>query len=81
MKISTRSLGHLLCMSVWCKNHSSKLNIERVEGRILHAISFARNDFLSSIQGEQAVRALLKTENILKRLLKSKPESSSRIFF
>ena len=49
--------------------------------RELHAISFARNDFLSSIQGEQAVRALLKTENILKRLLKSKPESSSRIFF
>ena len=49
--------------------------------RVLHAISFARNDFLSSIQGEQAVRALLKTENILKRLLKSKPESSSRIFF
>ena len=49
--------------------------------RVLHAISFARNDFLSSIQGEQAVRTLLKTENILKRLLKSKPESSSRIFF
>ena len=49
--------------------------------RVIHATSIARNHFLSSIQGEQAVRTLLKTENILKRLLKSKPESSSRIFF
>ena len=58
-----------------------KYQVREINIRVLHAISFARNDFLSSIQGEQAVRALLKTENILKRLLKSKPESSSRIFF
>ena len=49
--------------------------------RVLHAISFARNDFLSSIQGEQTVRTLLKTENILQRLFKSMPTSSSRTFF
>ena len=49
--------------------------------RVLHAISFARNDFLPSIQGEQAVRTLLKTENNLQRHLKSMPTPSSRIFF
>ena len=49
--------------------------------RVRHVTSIVRNDFLYSIHGEQVVRTLLKTENILQRLLKSMPTSSSRIFF
>ena len=52
-----------------------------VIGRVLHVTSIARNDFLSSIQGEQTVRTHLQTENILQRLLKSMPKLLSRIFF
>ena len=40
-----------------------------------------RIEAVPSIQGEQTVRTLLKTNQILQRLLKSMPISSLRIFF
>ena len=47
-------------------------------GHPLLGYFIVRIDFLSSLQGEQTVRTLPKTNQILQRLLKSMPKPSRR---